>query len=214
MISLQNNFLFIHVPKTGGSSIQTLLKKYSEDQLVPVGKGEEGFEISNAKYNITKHSTLSHYKSVLDSKTYSKLFKFAIIRNPYERMISYYFSPHWCGNIEWNKNAFLRLIKKTPTLRHYICETSLIAKQFSHLGINININKKRKIDSDIDFLMKFEHLEDDFKLVCEKLGIPYSPIPKIYASNRLHYSEYYDDHLKYVVYNKFIEEITYGNYNF
>ena len=123
MISIQKKFLFIHVPKTRGNSIQNILKDYSEDKIVVLAKDQDGverFEVRNKKYNITKHSTLSHYKSVLDTKTYRTLFKFAVIRNPWDRMVSFYFSPHR-GVTEWNGNDFLCLVNRMPTLRHYIC---------------------------------------------------------------------------------------------
>ena len=97
MISIQKKFLFIHVPKTGGNSIQNILRDYSEDEIVTLAKHQDGverFEVRNSKYAITKHSTLAHYKFVLDASTYHSLYKFATIRNPWDLLISYYFSPH------------------------------------------------------------------------------------------------------------------------
>ena len=72
----------------------------------------------------------------------------------------------------------------------------------------------KTIDFDIDYLIRFEQLNDDFKLVCKKLDIPYSPLPKRNKSKRTHYSEYYDDELIEIIRHKFIEEITFGNYRF
>ncbi len=216
MISIQKKFLFIHVPKTGGNSIQNILRDYSEDEtFIPEGSGADGierFEVRNKKYNITKHSTLLHYKSVLDTKTYRTLFKFATIRNPWDMMVSFYFSPHRGVN-EWNRNDFLRLVNRVPTLRYSIYEKPFLERGLRKLGININIGYK-KIDDDIDFLMRSEQLSNDFKLVCEKLDIPYSPLPKRNSSNRKHYSNYYDDESKEIVRQKFIDEVTLGNYDF
>ena len=215
MISIQKHFLFIHVPKTGGNSIQNILRDYSEDDIVTLAKHQDGverFEVRNSKFNITKHSALSHYKSVLDSNTYRSLFKFATIRNPWDMMISFYFSPHK-GATEWDRNDFLTLVNSVPTLRHYICERSFIERTLAKIGLQRPIGNK-KIDTDIDYLIRFERLNNDFKVVCEKLDIPHSPLPKRNSSDREHYSKYYDDELKEIVSKKFIEEIEFGNYRF
>lgn len=215
MISIEKRFLFIHVPKTGGNSIQNILKDYSEDNIVVLAKHQDGierFEVRNSKYNITKHSTLSHYKSVLDVNTYRSLFKFAIIRNPWDMMISYYFSPHR-GITEWNRKNFISLMKKVPTLHQFICEKSSPDRIWVKFGAK-SASLIKRFNTDINFLMRFEHLEDDFRVVCERLDIPFSHLPKRNASARTHYSKYYDDELKEIVRKKFAEEIEFGNYMF
>lgn len=216
MISIQKKFLFIHIPKTAGNSIQNILKDYSEDKIVVRGKCQDGIErfgIRNEKYNITKHSTLADYKSILDPKIYRTLFKFAVIRNPWDRMVSLYFSPHR-GLTEWNRNDFLGLVNRHPTSCHYICEKLFSEKVFGKLGTHHINTGDKKIADDIDFLISFEQLDNDLNLVCEKLDIPYSPLPKRNTSNHKHYSNYYDDELKEVVRQKFLKEITYANYKF
>lgn len=215
MISIQKKFLFIHVPKTGGNSIQNILRNYSEDDIVTRAKHQDGierFEVRNSKYNITKHSTLSHYKSVLDSKTYYSLFKFATIRNPWDMMISHYFSPHRAVT-EWDRGNFVALVDSAPTLRHFICERFFGERVLGKIGVKSNI-KHRKLGEDIDFLIRFERLNEDFQLVCEKLGISCPHLPKRNSSTRSHYSTYYDEELKEIVRNKFSEEISIGNYTF
>jgi hypothetical protein len=206
MISMQKKFLFIHVPKTGGNSIQNVLSKYSEDEIVILNKHQDGierFEVRNNEYDVTKHSTLSHYRSVLKANIYRSLFKFATIRNPWDMMISFYFSPHR-GFTEWNRQIFLSLIESMSPLSHYICEKPSIRKGEGNSSIY----------TDVDFLMRFERLDDDFKVVCAKLDIPYSRLPKRNSSTRSHYSRYYDEELQEIVRQKFIEEITFGNYIF
>ncbi|NQS99523.1 MAG: sulfotransferase family 2 domain-containing protein, partial [Candidatus Omnitrophica bacterium] len=197
MISIQKQFLFIHVPKTGGNSIQNILRDYSEDDIVVLYKHQDGFErfeVRNSKYNIKKHSTISHYKSVLDFDIYRSLFKFATIRNPWDMMISFYFSPHR-GVTEWDRDNFLALMNTVPNLRKFICEESLIDRVLKKLGAQ-KYTVKKQLDADIDFVMKFERIEQDFKVICEKLDIPHSPLPKRNASTRTHYSKYYDDELR------------------
>lgn len=205
MISLKKRFLFVHVPKTGGNSIQNVLKDYSEDDVValtPHQDGVERFEIRNSQYDVTKHSTLAHYKSVLGQQVYQSLFRFATIRNPWDMMISYYFSPHR-GVTQWDREAFLKLLKKVPTLRHYVCEKPNCRRQ-----------SPTQLASDVQYLIRFEHLEEDFNQVCAQIGIPPVKLPTRNRSSRRHYSEYYDEETKRVVGDVFAEEIAFGGYRF
>jgi hypothetical protein len=215
MISIQKRFLFVHVPKTGGNSIQNILSTYSEDAIVSVSEHQDGlerFELRNSRYETSKHSKLSKYKRVLDASLYNSLFKFATIRNPWDRMISLYFSPHR-GVTEWNRAEFLELVNKVPTLRRYVCEKSLTQSLLGKFGLP-NGKGRRALDADVDVLMRFEHLEEDFRKVCARLEIPFSPLPKRNASIREHYSKYYDEELKLLVQEKFREEIEFGDYRF
>jgi hypothetical protein len=203
MISIQKRFLFIHVPKTGGNSIQNILKDYSEDKIVTIDPHQDGverFEVRNHKYFTTKHSTLSYYQSVIEADLYRSLLKFATLRNPWEMMISFYFSPHRKTE-KWNRNEFCDLVRDVPTLRYYTCQ-------------NAPENPLQNLDSDIDYLMRFEQLQNDFDRVCKQLGLPHCPLPRRNRSSHAHYSTYYDDDLKDIVRSKFAEEIEFGNYRF
>jgi hypothetical protein len=217
MISSEKKFLFIHVPKTGGNSIQNILKDYSEDKIVTKEKYQDGVErfgIRNEECNFAKHSSLSHYKKILDKETYYGLFKFATIRNPWDMMISHYFSFHR-GVKQWNRKSFTKLVNKVKLLRYYITERYIFLDVLDKIKKK-NILSKKKLDADIDFIMRFENLDDDFKLLCEKIDIPYKPLLKrnISINKRQHYSYYYDEELKEMVRSKFIEEIDFGGYEF
>ncbi|NES76457.1 MULTISPECIES: sulfotransferase family 2 domain-containing protein [unclassified Okeania] len=215
MISVEKNFLFVHVPKTGGNSIQTILKNYSEDIIINLAKhhdGVERFEVRNNKYNIKKHSTLNEYKSVLSPKQLKKMFKFATTRNPWDRCISFYFSPSR-GVKEWNRNDFILFVNKVKPLHHYIKVEPFINKVARKLKMPININTGR-LDRDIDFLIRFENLEEDFQRVCKNIDIPHITLPKYNKSERKHYSKYYDQELKEIVGKKFKEEIELVGYEF
>ena len=87
------NLLFIHIPKTGGSSVeQYLSKKYNIDLN---RKSLWMYLDENDKKNTSIYTTLQHvtYKTVVQNCSFfdivfNDLTIIAIVRNPYERIIS------------------------------------------------------------------------------------------------------------------------------
>jgi hypothetical protein len=200
MISLQKRFLFVHIPKTAGNSIQSLLRHYSEDEIVslrPEQEGIERFGVRNPNYRIKKHSTLAEYKAALGEEQFRSLYKFACVRNPWDRMISLYFSP---GRqvAEWDREAFESLVLKVPSVADYL---HLEAGEEDPFG-------------NVDRMMRFETLTEDFRSVCAQLGIPLAPLPEYNRSSREYYSKYYDNKLRALVAERFAPEIERFGYTF
>jgi Sulfotransferase family len=198
MISFQKRFLFVHVPKTAGNSIQSILRQYSEDEIVALRGEQEGIErfgVRNPKYEIKKHSTLAEYQAALGEEKFRDLYKFVCVRNPWDRMISLYFSP---GRkvAQWDRAAFQRLISKTLSVADYLRldEGSPFAN--------------------VDRVMKFETLAEDFRSVCAELNITSPPLPKYNRSSRDAYTQYYDDELREMVGQRFAAEIEHFGYAF
>jgi hypothetical protein len=84
MLSLKNNFLFIHLPKTAGNSIQGNLQHYSEDDVVCLNDLQDGierFEIRNQLAGIRKNSSLRDYQKVLEPDVFRQLYVVSKIRN-------------------------------------------------------------------------------------------------------------------------------------
>ena len=210
MISIAKRFLFIHVPKTGGNSIFQVLREYSQERIITPGPHQDGIErfgtANDAYPTILKHSSLSEHQSALPPDVFGSLFKFAILRNPWERMISWFFSPHrqlpqktrrtWHG-ADWNREWFSHFLGRRQATRHYTCLAD--SPTLSH---------------DLDFLMRFEQLDEHFAEVCRRLDIPARPLPKYNRSTRAHYSHYYDDELQDLVGRMFQEEIEFAGYRF
>jgi hypothetical protein len=200
MISLQKRFLFVHIPKTAGNSIQTILRDYSEDQLVALRKEQDGIErfgLRNPKYNIKKHSTLGEYRDALGNEQFRSLYKFTCVRNPWDRMVSYYFTPTQSPEI-WDRKKFRRIISKAVSVADYLRLDQDEEDPFAN----------------VDYIMRFENLADDFRTVCGTLGISPETLPRYNRSSREHYSKYYDDELREVVRARFAAEIERFGYTF
>lgn len=203
MISLKHGFLFIHIPKTAGNSIQNILKDYSEEKLVCVAPHQDGverFEVRSDDYTIHKHSTLSDYHQQLGSDVIDGLFKFTCVRNPWERMISFYFSPHR-GEISWDRGRFISLLGNVLPTTDFI-SLSGAEDVCSQCFENMN------------HYIRYEELEAGFKRLCERISIPFTCLPRRNVSRRQHYSTYYDEELKELVRQRFMREITFFDYEF
>lgn len=212
MISLAKQFLFIHVPKTGGNSVFQALREYSEERIITPGPTQDGIErfgtVNDAYPTLLKHSTLTEHRSALPPEVFGPLYKFAILRNPWERMISWFFSPHrqlpqanrlpaWQDARGWDREHFVKFLSRRQPTRHYTCLPA--TPTLSH---------------DLDFLLRFEQLDEQFAEVCGRLDIPPRPLPKYNRSTREHYSRYYDDELQALVGDMFQEEIAFAGYRF
>lgn len=122
MISSTKKFIFIHIPKTGGNSIQNALKPYADDTVSthePNQDGVERYQLINPRFKTTKHSTLSDYKKNINKKDFNNLLKVAVIRNPWDRAISHYFSPYR-EITKWDRSDFLNFLPEIKPLSHYI----------------------------------------------------------------------------------------------
>jgi len=79
----QRKIIFIHIPKTGGSSIETMLSDNGRYEL---------------HYHCVRNGRSQHHLTAFELKyalgpMYQNYFKFAFIRDPYDKMISEYY---WC----------------------------------------------------------------------------------------------------------------------
>lgn len=202
MLSEKHSFLFLHLPKTAGNSIQERLKVYSDDKIVclnDIQDGVERFEVRNQFNGLHKHSSLSEYKKVLPNVLFKRLFIFATIRNPWERMISFYFSPHRRGK-KWVRNDFIDLVHQVVTLPEL-----LFIENKGHESMWFE---------NVDFIIKFEQLESGFHQVCQALQLDYEPLNTRNKSVRSAYNKYYDQELIDLVAKKFEQEIVFGQYTF
>jgi hypothetical protein len=87
IVSKSKNFIYVHIEKTGGTSIEAALSPYlSENDLVI---GGTDFKIQN-KDSLWKHSNIEDIEKYI-GPTHSNMYKFTTVRDPKEIMISFYF---------------------------------------------------------------------------------------------------------------------------
>ena len=202
------NAIFIHIPKTAGTSIETILFENinSNDYLKYWYGNVNNYELD--------HSTIKYL--VENCKHYNKnFFKFCVVRNPYERLVSEY---------KYCKNYYSRFIKNINSFKEFIFELN---SKFNQVLENEENNhhlishylpqyKFTHIDSknSLDFIMKFENLEEDWIKLCENLKINKKliKVDKYSSKKKYNYLDYYDDKLKEIVYQLYEKDFLLFGY--
>jgi hypothetical protein len=69
----------------------------------------------------------------------------------------------------------------------------------------------------VNRLIRYEHLNDDFREVCTEVGVPPIELPRLkggFRSSRRHYSEYYDDQTADIVAKRHRNDLRLLGYEF
>jgi hypothetical protein len=144
--------IFVHIPKTAGVSVCEALYGTS----------------------VIGHARLRHYQVVYDWATYASYFKFAFVRNPWDRLVSAYEflrAGGWhAGDRRWaaehvtvygSFEAFVRKGLPRPEVmawRHFQPQRPFLADPLTgRIGV--------------DFVGRFESLQADFRTIAERIGI-------------------------------------------
>lgn len=208
--------IFIHIPRVAGTSMQK-----------NANQNAESFQILSAKFfrPQDKFTCMSHRspklflkKKVFTQEWWNSSFKFAFVRNPWDRIVSLYeylqkFRPH---RRERNSNAFLETFPK------FIASVTSCEMVFVHSVSSRNVKDFSQANSQIewlkwgvDFVGRFENIDADWKRLCNIVGMKYVPLMNLHKTkNRKHYREYYDSNTKKMVHDFYLQDINRFNYEF
>ncbi len=188
--------VFIHIHKTGGTYLSYVLHKHYGFKNYYIRRPDHDLFCRNKKkttrylnYENKVHGVLNYYKTSsfinkkmgMDSKKWDTYYKFCFIRNPYDRLIS-----GW-----YHVNKYKIPLDNYLNIKTYCNDVDYIhvfMPQVKHI-----INEKGKIG--VNFIGRFENLEDDFQLVLKNLGVKqilHTPTKTMNVRDHKHFSEYYN----------------------
>jgi len=196
IISHKYKYIFLHTQKNAGSSIRHVL-----------------IENYNGK-RIGQHTDARSARKILGRKVFNDYCKFAVVRNPYSRVVSWYNVLLKIGD---GKKG--HLIIKPKSFEDYILNQKDIYKDMYRRTHELwrtqwdflNINGKL----DLDHIIRYENLTSDCFFVFWQLATKRSiemPHLKHWGDGN-DWEKYYTPELKEIVYNKFkkdFEEFGYG----
>lgn len=215
LLSHRHNFLFVHIAKTGGTSVRAALNRYRwrDPYYLPQWmasklSGLTGHEVA---IKLPRHCKAITAQEMLPREFYNGLFKFAFVRNPWDLQVSSYHHikrerPHLVLPDE-SFEAFLRRKLDPARPWQYHIDTS-ITLQSDYL---VDLHGRQIVD----FIGRYENLQADFDTCCDRIGINRIELPhRRKATDRARYREYYTEETRALVANYFARDIEMLGYSF
>ena len=210
LISDEHRFIFVHVPKCAGRSIRAALQPHSRHarefwlNRVVARFGGRSNVIAPANHRwLRQHTTFRRAQHYLPQPMLESYFKFSFVRNPWDWLVSYY---HFVASKPDHRRyrQFMSYGSFDNYVRAECARPTFLQKDFL-------TDKHGSVA--VDFVGRFESLEEDFAHVCRRVGVS-AALGQRNRSVHRDYREYYDRDLKVVVADGFREDIELFGYTF
>ena len=170
LLSHRYRFLFVHIAKTGGTSVRAALNplRWRDPMYYLAFPCHRLSHLTGHRLGLKfpRHARVVAAKEMLPEEYFEELFKFAFVRNPWDLQVSSYHHirrerPHLMAGID-NFTDFLRWKLDPERPYQYHIDTS-IQLQSDYL-VDLHGNPV------MDFIGRYERLAEDFGKVCERIG--------------------------------------------
>lgn len=206
IISHKHRYIFFAIPKTATHAVREALHHYSADddweqqalfgeQSIPIP------EIAEIKHG---HVSVQQLRPALDQELWRGYFRFAFVRNPFDRFISICaFLNRQNPNFQANSLQWMKMALERPAFRARILVTpqsDLLSDARGKLGVK--------------FVGRYETLQTSLDSIFAQLGLPSVQLKVRNSSEHTHYQEYYDDQLRSLVEQLYYADLQNFNYTY
>lgn len=193
IISRGRRYIFVHAPKTGGTSLALALEARAMADDILIGdtpkalKRRRRLKGVEASGRLWKHSTLADIEGLVSRAEIEDFLVFTLVRNPWDRMVSYY---HWLREQDFGHEAvgLAKALDFSGFLNHPQIAASFRANPYARYVTDAGGVERG------DLFIRLEHLDEDIAPLSAHLGFAPGPLERVNASRRAaDYRGYYSD---------------------
>lgn len=218
-VNYRNKLIFIHIPKTAGTSITQMLDMTTLEQMYFCGTITEYVNIHkpySQKFNLIEYTNLlcrppQHFtyrekEKIIGKDAIKDYFVFAVVRNPYSRLVSEFVKIRERHKIDsFNDFVDLNLYRITDYDRQFNYQGHLETQTYYLLDNDNTLNSINKI-------FKYENLEECYEMIKQiHPGIPF--IHSNSASNPYDYRVFYTEDIRKKVYDFYKDDFVNFGYS-
>lgn len=200
IISHKYKFIFIKTYKTAGTSLEAYLSDHcgENDVVTDIFPPVSGHRPRNAE-SFYNHMPAFEVRRRVGENVWDAYFKFCVERNPWDKVLSFYWMERFRSEGQLDIDAFL---------------------ERDQIGINwalyMDENEERPI---VDRILRYEKLDDELALLFGELGVPWSGrlgyrAKSEYRQDRRHYREVLTPHQAEIIAQRLAKEIELHGYQF
>ena len=187
IVSHLRQFIFAAIPKTGTHAVRRALRAHlGPDDLEQVGLFvQKKFPFPELAQVNHGHISLRQVRPVLGEETFAACFKFAFVRNPFDRFVSY------CAFMTRQGDAFARSPQRV--MEYFLFEAPPLEHVLFRPQHSFIVDESGALLTDA--LGRVEEMQASYDAICDRIGIPRAVLESVNASRRGDYRAYYDGRL-------------------
>lgn len=205
IVATSPRFIFLALQKTGSSSVELALRPWRSTPWTAWLMFRYRYFTDKPTGEVFKHVSAAVAKDLVGQRMWQQSFTFAFVRNPWDRMVSLYHYHRSLDGTPFQEKA------GRMTFREWLLAGGTGSAKRSMTDFMLDRDGRHIVD----FVGRFESLEEDFAHVARELDLDLQ-LPHVNRSRRdaRSYREFYDDDTAALVGERHRRDIETFDYEF